>query len=380
MTDTTNNTHTQSNQPQPSNPDPFPMVHPLTFIQNPLMQHLADDPHWTVSDDSKRPVNARVLLDTGDVRNARFDGESPLVTLNELDANPNLQAVNRAYRLRARENRVIAIDVEPEAPDAMKQDALNMGAHYTELSKNGGVHLLIRVPDDLITDDNRYMFDDLSVIKETVPKVENGPDKGKEARSAYYEVLFNDHFVTFTKRMLTQKPCVDYATDPVAKQQLADFLHNIVQMDAKKKQERELAKQYRIGMVEDMLDDEKEEMLDEFLSLRPFENALQQAGEKDVSDFGGDYSRYEMSVANGLAYHTLRVQKLAKDTMSFKKIAETLTEQDMAYAVYLMLKDIVPYRDKHDEDRDGLPWLLFTAKRAYEYVASQNAKREQDKR
>ncbi|MGX1266698.1 hypothetical protein RKD55_004642 [Rossellomorea marisflavi] len=350
-----------------------PMVHPLTFSQNPLVQHLNKDPYWTVSDDNKRPVNARILLETEIAYNVKFDGEWPLVTLEELDANQNLQAVNRAYRLRARENRVIAIDVEPGAPESMKQEVLAFPAHYTELSKNGGVHLLILVPEDLITPENRYMFDDLSVFKEPVPKPEDPKEK---PRDAHFEVLFNDHFVTFTKRMLTEKPCVDYNQDAHAKSTLANFLHNIVQMDKQRKKEREIAKEYRIGMMKNLIDEEKEKIIESFISIKPFDKAKEQADSKNASDFGGDHSRYEMSVANGLAFHTIRIYGLAKDTISFREMTESLTEQDLAYAIYLLLKEAVPYRDKHDETRDGLPWLLFTGKRAYEYVKAQNAKRK----
>lgn len=354
----------------------FPMVHPSTFIQNPLVNHLANEPYWTVSDDNKRPVNARLLLDTGNVYNAKFDGEWPLVTLHELDKDQNLQAVNRAYRLRARENRVIAIDVEPGAPEYMKQDVLEFPAHMTELSKNGGVHLLILVPEDLINPENRYMFDDLSVFKEPVPKPE---DPAEKPRDAYFEVLFNDHFVTFTKRMLTEKACIDYDQNPEAKAMLARFLDGIVQMDKQRKKERELAKQYRIGMMKNLIDEEKEKAIESFISIKPFEKAREQAENKSASDFGEDYSRYEMSVANGLAFHTIRVHKLAEDTISFREMATSLNDQDLAYAIYLLLKEAVPYRDKHEETRDGLPWLLFTSKRAYEFVKAQNAKRQKKK-
>lgn len=365
-------------KPNVSPSDPFPMVHPLTFRQNPLIQHLANDPFWTVSDDDKRPVNARILLEKGLVFNAKFENnkESPLVTLHELDDDPKLQAVNRAYRLQARVNRVIAIDVEPHAPEEMKQQVLAFPAHYTELSKNGGVHLVIRVPDDLITEQNKYMFEELSVFKEPVPKDE----KGKEIRSAYFEVLFNHHYMTFTKRMDTQKPCVDYNQDRIAKQKLEAFLQTIVQMDEQKKKERELAKQYSVHIMNQLLDEEKQKQLQKFLSLKAFNEAIEQASHKKVEDFGKDYSRYEMGVATGLAFHTTKIHKLAKGTRSFSSLAKSITEQDLVYAIYMLLKDIVPYREKHDGNREGLPWLLFTSKRAYEYVKAQNEKRERDRR
>lgn len=346
----------------------YPMVHPITFRQNPLVAHLASDPHWTVSDDEKRPVNARILLESGAVINAKPE-DDPLVTLDKLDANENLNAVNRAYRLRARENRVMMIDVEPDAPESMKQHVLGFPGHYTELSKNGGVHVMIRVPDDCINDENRYMFDDLSVFKEPVPKAEDG----KQDRGAYYEVLFNDHYVTFTKKMLTQKPCVDYNTDAGAKDALVKFLANIVNLDKQKKQEREVAKQFRIQLMDEFLEDEKEELVEKFLELKAFDKAREQADEKDITAFGGDGSRYEMSVANGLAYHVINTHGLIKDTISFKDMAAKLSVQDLVYAIYLLLKDAVPYREKHDEDRDNLPWLLFTSKRAFEYVKAQKS-------
>lgn len=348
----------------------YPMVHPLTFMQNPLVTHLASDPHWTVSNDQKRPINARILLESGNVVNARPE-DNPLVTLDKLDASTELDAVNRAYRLRARENRVMVIDVEPHAPESMKQNILDFPSHYTELSKNGGVHVMILVPEDCINDDNRYMFDDLSVFKEPVPK-----EEGKQARGAYYEVLFNDHYVTFTKKMLTQKPCVDYNQNHEAKAALTKFLATIVELDQQKKQEREIAKKYRIQLMEDFLEDDRQENVDKFLELKPFEKARTKAEEKDISDFGGDGSRYEMSVANGLAFHAISTHELIKDTMSFREMAEKLSAQDLVYAIFLLLKDAVPYREKHDEDRDGLPWLLFTSKRAYEFVQAQNAKRK----
>lgn len=343
----------------------FNMVHPQTFIQNPLVNHIADEPYWTLSDDKKIPINARAFLESGEIFNARFDGESPLVTLHQLDERKELEAVNRTYRLRARENRIIMIDVEPEASDTMKKEALNMPAHYTELSMNGGVHLLIRVPDDLVTDDNRYMFDDLSVFKEPVPK--------DDERDAHYEVLFNDHFITFTKRMDTQKPCIDYNQDPQAKAQLKSFLDNIVALDKQRQKEREIAKQHRIELLEDTVNDEKLEIIDEFINLKAFDRAREQAGEKSIEGFNNDYSRYEMSVASGLANHTLRIKKLAKDTQSYRELASQLTEQDIAYAVYLLVQEALPHRDKHDEEREGLPWLLFTSKRAYEYVKAKNS-------
>ncbi|MCL6663488.1 hypothetical protein [Paenibacillus amylolyticus] len=352
----------------------YPMVHPLLFSQNPLITKLSADPNWTVSDNEKRPVNAKVLLETYEVYNAKLgeNKEWPLVTLPELDADENLECVNRAYRLRARENRVIAIDVEPIAPDWMKHQVLHFPAQYTELSKNGGVHALILVPEYLINDDNRYLFDDLSVFKEPVPKDKNG----KDMRSAYFEVIFNDHYLTFTKRMLTGKPCADYENDPVAVQILESFLIKIFEMDYKKKAEREIARQYRIDMIDRELDEQKQADIRLFLDMEIFDKARAKSIERKTHDFGGDASRYEMSVANGIAFYVIRNHNIALDTDSTRELAESLSEKDLAYAIYLMLQGAVPPREKHDEYRNDMPWLLFTSKRAYEYVKAKNDQRK----
>lgn len=347
------------------------MCHPTVFAANFLVDHLKDEPMWTMSSRDKRPIDAKVFLESNAIEDAYLDGPSPLVTLPELDADDRLQAVNRAYRLHAKDNRVIAIDVEPEATDAMKEMVLNFPSHYTELSMNGGVHLFIMVPEDLVDDHNRYMFDDLSVFKEPIPDGENRP--------AHFEVIFNDHYITFTKRMLTQKPCVNYATDPQAKAQLKAFLDNIVKIDAQKRADRELAKQYKVELFEHSMEPEQLERIETFTELIAFDTPKQQAGEKQASDYGGDNSRYEMSTASFIAAHVIKKHRMAKGTLSFSELASKLKEPDLIYAVYHIIKDILPYREKHDEYRDDLPWLMYTSKGAYEYIKAQNAKERQTK-
>lgn len=341
--------------------DMYPMVHPLTFIQYPIIQYIANDKRWTVSDTNKRPINAKELLESGNIYGAR--DESELVTLYELDNNPNLQAVNRTYRLQARHNNVIMIDVEPEASNELKNQAFYFPAHYTELSTNGGVHLLIAVPQDLINDENRYLFEELSVFKEPVPKEENRP--------SYFEVLFNDHYITFTKRAIIDKASVDYNTNPQAKQQLANFLNNIVQLDKERKEKRELAKSYQIDMFEESISKEKKEQIQKFINIRHLDPVKQRAIERDIGMYNEDLSRYEMAVATGIVGGVLRTSNLARTTITYRDMLSTFTEQDYVYASYLIMKDIIPYRDKHEEYRDGLPWLMYICREAYTYVISQ---------
>lgn len=342
----------------------YPIVHPIIFKQSPIISKIADEPNWTVSNDKKVPINAKALLHSGMVYNAKFDGESPLVSLNDLDSDPNLDVVNRTYRMKSRENRIIVIDVEPEAADSVKQSALMFPAHLTELSTNGGVHLVIEVPESLINDNNRYMFDGLSVFKEPVPE--------NESRKSGYEVLFNDHFLTFTKRVVTDKESADFENDNTARNLLKGFIDTIVAQDKERKKEREIAKQYRIDMIEERLDEDKLKVIKKFMDLSAFNNAKENNIGKTVDDFNEDHSIYEISIANSYAYHTIDVYEMASKTRSYKELTDKLTEQDLVYIIYMFLDETITYRPKHDEDRDDLPWLLFTAKKAYEYIKAKN--------
>lgn len=345
----------------------YPIVHPNTFSKNPLIQLIAKDKNWTVSNNKKIPINARLFLNTDKIEPVKFNNGNPLVSLDELDANVNLQAVNRTYRLKARENRIIAIDVEPHSSQELKDYVLKFPAHLTELSTNGGVHLFIKVPEDLINDENRYMFDDLSVFKEPVPK--------EEQRQAYYEVIFNDHFITFTKRMDIDKECTNFISNEIARKQLIDFLEKIVELDRDKKESRELAKNYKIELAQNMIDNKSMERIDRFIALKALRSAIDQTSDKTIEDFGDDGSRYEMSVASTLSAHVIKIHKLSIKTEMLHELASSLSEQDLAYSVYRMIEDIVPYRDKHEEFRDGLPWLLYISKKSYEFIKSQTEKK-----
>lgn len=345
------------------------MIDPLTFRNVPIINYLSTDKRWTVSDKDKRPINAKKLLETGDLFGARE--ESELVTLIDLDNDPNLQAVNRTYRLNARHNNIIMIDVEPEASNEMKNFAYFFPAHFTELSMNGGVHLLIHVPDDCITDDNRYMFTDLSVFKEPIPDGENRP--------AHYEVLFNDHYVTFTKKAVMEKPSVDFDTDLEAKAKLVNFLDEIVKLDKERKNNRELAKQNQIDIFEESITDEKHKQIVKFTEIRHLDTIKQRAMNRSLEDYGGDHSRYEMSLATAVAGGIWRTSNIAKTTVSYRDILSTFTDQDYVYAVYLIIDDVIPHRNKHDEYRDGLPWLMYIARNAYSYIVSQEKERKEQK-
>ena len=70
------------------------------------------------------------------------------------------------YRLSALENRVMMIDIEPKEDDNVLLWWSRFPAHYAETSKNGGLHLLLQVPEEFITDETVIFLTLLVQIKE----------------------------------------------------------------------------------------------------------------------------------------------------------------------------------------------------------------------
>lgn len=357
-----------SEQPlDPFQKDAIHVHHEDIFRQNPLIDKLKDEEAWTVSSNDKRPLHAPTLIRTMELENAHWNNGSPLVALTALDAVPELGFVNRAYQLRARENRVIAIDVEPHASVEMKHEVWNFPGHMRELSRNGGIHLLIEVPEECIDDASRYLFESMSVFKEPVPK-------GEKRKSAY-EVLFNDHYITFTKRMGFHMAPTDFANEPEAKLRLKGFIDSLVALDAERRVQRELMKQHKAELDAKAVTPEMRELFDAFLALPPMLDARERAQEKTIDDAGGDASKFETIVANGIAYHALRARRMALETIMFRHIGEQMGDNEIIRVMYLLLQDIIPYRPKHDEEREGNPWLLFVAHNSFTFVKSQRSRR-----
>ncbi len=77
-------------------------------------------------------------------------------------------------------------------------------------------------------------------------------------------------------------------------------------------------------------------------------------------DFFGDYSKYEFGYASKM-YHALKrfSANMIDSDANFYELK--LSEKETIMLIYMVLKQMLPYRPKHDETRRGLPWLLYTA-------------------
>lgn len=332
------------------------------FMKNPVIQFMADDQNWTISDKKKRPVDAKHLLATYEVRNARvYDEPYPLVDLHTLNADENLQETNRAYRLQAQHNNIIVVDVEPEADEELLYFAKDFPAQLTEISTNGGVHLVLAVPDKAINKDNEYLF------KTTAIKSPNDD----------FEILANDHFITFTKKLVLDKRVADFKNNEEDFIRLKDFLANIVEMDKEAQEERKLKQQLAVDFDDSDLNIDS---IHKLLESNGFVDFMNRQEEKEPSDFNNDLSRYEGSVATACAGHVHRFVKKLPKTQVLKETFAHMTENDWIYTAYLMAQYIIPERSKHDEYRDGLPWLLYNAKSGWTYIQAKNEQEKKSKK
>lgn len=346
--------------------NPLFMDHPqqptAVFRQNPLIDKMKSDTEWTVSNNNKAPLDAKKLLyENYKMEYASlFEEPYPLVALTELDADPNLDYVNRAYHLDARKNRIFMIDVEPEATNDTLMNAMMCPAGYTEVSKRGGIHLLIEIPEDLITPENEYLLD-TTVIKDEKLEI---------------EYIFNNHYCTFTKKIVLAKPSTDFATNEVAKEVLKNILDTIVIIDKDNKIAREEAKKIKTNFNTDHLN---MKAINKLISIKSLNQFISQQQKKSSADYNNNESSYERAVAVACVYKIKSTVKFAKESPYLTKMFESFDDNDAIYAAYELSKKIIPYREKHDTMRNGLPWLLYQAQGSWAYVIAQEALKEKEK-
>ena len=353
-----------------------PQQPPHVFAANPLIAKIATDKAWSISDKNKVPINFREFLRTEQVRNAKLT-EDPFVTLADIDQDPNFDMVNRMYRLSALENRVMMIDIEPKEQDETLIWWSRFPAHYTEVSKNGGLHLLIQVPEAFITEENAYIFDTLVQLKEN-----------KKGTSEY---LFNRHNITFTKKMLN-KAQPDFTKGSNDASWLEWLLNHLVEIDKEAREKRLIIEKAPEFQEENLHMDYIKQQLEapETKSMRGHifydvimnESFIEHLAdeEKKPDDSAREYTillqimRQLIKTGNSLVR-----QDKSMNTDYYEKSdhAQEMTANDFIYLAYCYGKELIPYRDKHDEYRQGMPWLLYQSHNVYYYIKAMDQQKEE---
>lgn len=321
------------------------------FYQNPVIQKLSANKRWTVSTTkeitwengkkkNKMPIDMYELMHNNRIWGCAWDrGHHPLVDLPTLcETIPT--AVNNTYRTDAYEDNIVILDVENRCPEHLKRRFLELPYKYGEISMSGkGLHLVFDFPKDIFE------------------KYPNAITKASlQSEDKDYEIIIADHFITFTRNVLP----------PANKEQnVKEFLQLF---------ERLCQIQNKSVQVDTIrIDDIGTEQIERFEEI--IEDLKKEEYKKSVKDFeyknktGYDRSSYEY-FASRFYYTCLKklLQTKYKDT--------AYTDEEKAIIVYHIVSQKIPYREKHDETRAKMPWLLFIATR----MIAKTDKQEQERR
>lgn len=326
------------------------------FYDNAAISALAGACRWTISgqlgeleDDSgrKAPIDVRHLLKgctpecrhVGPLRGAFALDATCLLTLEELtDALPN--AANTAFYLQATSDGLVVIDVEPGCPAEVAADILRLPQIlYSEVSMSGqGFHLIAPLPAN---------FHNFAVAAgKRVLREEHG----------WYEILL-DHWCTFTRSPVLENPenIVDHVAGPADPPRFSSVEDLYADLAAKA---RPSLSATAVGT--------ETEMPHIAYSQAIIEQTLAGSRKrlKSPEDFGHDLSRWEFSVL-GVLYIWMQ-----ESLSTYRDLGEQYSVSDQAWLLYRATLDVIPFRPKHAQMRNGRPFLL---ERAAALVAAREA-------
>ena len=295
------------------------------FYTNPVIQKLADNERWTISNQDKKPLDVTEYLETKDlpqphIWGVAFDrGHNPYVNLDTiLEEFPT--AFNNAYALNYALDGIVVMDIEKTCPDNIKEQFLKLPYLYAETSMSGqGIHLIFETPKCL----ENYPI----AQKKLALKDKNG----------YYEILLN-HTITFTRNVLPpQTPTLGI-----------EVFENIVENLAV--EAKETAQKAELAEIQLNFDPTTIFAYDSLM-----EAASRYTYTKTPTNFGGDMNRYEYGFVGGYYHHMMKV---IKNYPNLQK-QHTYTDNEIIWLVYSAVKTYIEYRPKHDETRNGMPWLMY---------------------
>lgn len=285
------------------------------FYNHPFIKSIADNEKWTVSDNKKKPIDMYSFIYKKTIKGALYTDDKSLVSLKTLcQVLPN--ATNNAYYMDALIDNFVVLDIEKQCPPEIKEKLLKTPYIYGEYSLSGkGYHLIFPIPKCF----TKYPI----AQKKIVMKESHG----------YYEILLQ-HYVTFTRNMLPPSVGTE------------NFEELFEQMASEQKET------HRTNIDVDELRPDKIPFEDDILYVLNHQDY-----KKKLNDFSNDISKYEYGFIGFLHYKLKRLLSVPK----YKKEHE-YTPNEKAWLLYQIAKDKIPYRPKHDESRDGLPWLLYLSR------------------
>lgn len=311
-----------------------------------FLNKLSNERAWGVSSKSKIPLFTTDYLYTGNLANLRPVNRNDmdnLPTLGELDNNYSLALTNRAYHLHAKDNLIVAFDVEVRSDPSYIQAFINQPSPYKEWSKHKGVHLFYEL------DRTRLTAKALEVLSE---RVEYKFKDNYQGKALEFELIMNKHWLTVTRNF------IDENIENTTPQWVYDLIN-------KTSEDYQQATDLKIDIGAQASETAK--MIAENLTDA---ETLHELYNLTVSDFNDDDSKYEFNVA-------LRLIKMFRDRINNFNFVDAMNfenrilhDKDIIWATALLLKDIVPARSKHNQTRQGMPFLVYEAKKANDWYYS----------
>ena len=249
---------------------------------------------------------------------------------------------------------IYVIDIEKTCPEEIRQgilNALKQNITYIETSLSGkGFHLVVGL---------------------------NAPQMLKTAKyKKWFEILTNHH-CTFTENELSFDDAFNYQID--TNEYITDDEKDVELLNALSTSLSPIEFYDLIGDSKVNLNTANSDEFDDFKRVAAtfdgrhadlFNILCDVDYTKTVDgDFFGDYSRYEFGYASKLTYAAKRISEDMIDNR-LNHYDLKLTREQHIMIVFMVLKQSLPYRAKHDEFRNGLPWLLYTAQQVYDKTFS----------
>lgn len=323
------------------------------FYGNPVIRQMAGRRAWAVTDNNKRPVSIPPLITTGDVIGASlYSLDTDAVTLAEMVAMLP-QATNCAYYFDTLVEKHVILDIEADCPPHVADELLTLLplAAYSEVSRSGkGYHLVLPLPD------NFYELPKLS----TIPVKIQHPDRS-------HEVLLN-HWITYTRIPIpperTRHLDFSRATPTLWAEIFADLVDKapLGQRPTHTTHESQVFTQ----PLEALSTTQPPEEADiDYQIISHVNTVFDERYNKTPEDFNNDMSRWEYSQLSFL------VKETSKSLTTHKAIAEALSvttginpittpaPEHVARMTYQLAQDLIPHREKHTQERQGMPFLLY---------------------
>lgn len=337
---------------------------PGHFLDNPAIADLGKHQLWTFSNASKMPVDIRALmaLNAG-LPCPRCDGSNcpvahgaqvnaaatQLLTLPELCATL-ATTPNYTTHLDSRLTGMAVIDIEPDCPPEVTNQILHLATGntatptppvvYSELSSSGkGYHLVVPLPRNLNT-----IAGAANRIKIQHPK-------------RWFEVLLY-HWITFSGTPIPPQRLAEASADPAGdgltwEGLFAQLCSEVPSRSAV--QNGFIDQELALSLVDDELDDNEAT-----IATLVINEHSQQYSRTLSADFNNDLSRWEFSVIGDIVRRTDRalVNFANANALTGNPTVEITIDRVIAIA-HAAVVSVIPSRDKHYGQRNGLPYLLY---------------------